>query len=135
MGSRAGVMRSECGMKYKRIFNEFASEWPLVVKQNHELRNRMNFSDQYYAPEVAAKAVIELTKAMRGASDDAYARALLTDPRMVSNRGHLASCGVNMRKVKKAKLIVSLGMPTLEEQRRAIEFLNALDHEQGASHG
>ena len=135
MGSRAEVMRSECGMKYKRIFNEFAAEWPLVVKQNQELRNRMNLADQYYAPDIAAKAVIELTKAMRAAADDPYARALLADPRMVSNRGHLASCGVNMRKVKQAKKIVEVGMPTLEEQKRAIEFLDRLDHEQQVFHG
>lgn len=95
----------------------------------------MNLADQYYAPDIAAKAVIELTKAMRGGADDPYARALMADPRMVSNRGHLASCGVNMRTVKQAKLLVSLGMPTLEDQRRAIDYLNQLDHEQEALHG
>lgn len=96
----------------------------------------MNRAEQFYAPDIAAKAVIELTNAMRGGLGDAYARALLADPRMVSNRGHLASCGVNMRKVKQAKTLVEVGLPTLEEQRRAIEFLDCLDREQEvATHG
>jgi hypothetical protein len=89
----------------------------------------MSQAEQFYPPQIAAKAVVELTTAMRGATNDAYARALLSDPRMTSNRGHLASCGVNMRQVKQAKLLVSLGMPTLEEQKRALDFLNALDKE------
>lgn len=95
----------------------------------------MNLADQYYAPDIAAKAVIELTKAMRGGVDDPYARALMADPRMVSNRGHLASCGVNMRTVKQAKQLIDLGMPTLEEQRRALDFLDTLDREQAVMHG
>ena len=95
----------------------------------------MNLADQYYAPDIAARAVMELTHALHDSSGDPYARALMADPRMVSNRGHLASCGVNMRKVKQAKLLVSLGMPTLEEQRRALDFLNQLDQEQGVLHG
>lgn len=95
----------------------------------------MNLNQQYYAPDIAAKAVIELTKAMRGGLDDAYARALLADPRMVSNRGHLASCGVNMRKVKQAKQLVEVGMPTLGDQKRALDFLDKLDHEQQVFHG
>lgn len=85
---------------------------------------------EFYAPDIAAKAVIELTTALNGWSDVEYAKALLSDPRMSSNRGHLASCGVNMRKVKQAKELVALSMPTLESQRRAIDFLNALDNEQ-----
>jgi hypothetical protein len=41
-----------------------------------------------------------------------------------------------MRKVKQAKELVALSLPTLESQRRAIEFLNALDMEQqGVAHG
>lgn len=88
----------------------------------------------YYAPDISAKAVIELTTAMRWATNDAYAGALLADPRMVSNRGHLASCGINMREVKKAKEIIAVGLPTLEDQRRAIEFLDALDREQQVTH-
>jgi len=95
----------------------------------------MNLDYQFYAPDISAKAVIELTKAMRDGIDDPYARALLADPRMVSNRGHLASCGVNMRKVKQAKKLVEIGLPTLEEQRRAIDFLDKLDHEQQVMHG
>lgn len=87
-------------------------------------------AEQFYHPDVAAKAVNALSDALDGAANDAYARALLSDPRMTSNRGHLASCGVNMRVVKQAKLLVSLGMPTLEEQKRAIDFLNNLDREQ-----
>lgn len=95
----------------------------------------MNLAEQFYAPDIAAKAVIELTKAMKDAADDPYARALLADPRMVSNRGHLASCGINMRKVKQAKLLVDVGLPTLEELRRARDFLDRLDHEQEVLRG
>ena len=87
---------------------------------------------QFYAPEIAAKAVNELTHALESFRDVEYAKALLSDPRMSSNRGHLASCGVNMRKVKQAKELVALDIPTLESQRRASEFLNALDREQHA---
>ena len=93
---------------------------------------------QFYAPDIAAKAVIELTHALKDGKDVEYAKALLSDARMSSNRGHLASCGVNMRKVKQAKDLVALSMPTLESQRRAIEFLDSLDHQQdvmGRSHG
>jgi hypothetical protein len=85
---------------------------------------------QFYAPDIAAKAVIELTSALAEYKDVEYAKALLSDPRMSSNRGHLASCGVNMRKVKQAKGLVALDLPTLESQRRAIDFLDTLDHEQ-----
>src|ERR1700743_21555 len=96
----------------------------------------MQTEEQYYLPDIAAKAVIELTNAMGNPVTDPYARALLADPRMSSNRGHLASCGVNMRKVKQAKVVVELGMPTLESQRRAKQFLDALDGEQKqAAHG
>lgn len=91
---------------------------------------------QFYTPDIAAKAVIELTSALNGYHDVEYAKALMSDPRMSSNRGHLASCGVNMRKVKQAKELVALSLPTLESQRRAIEFLNSLDMEQqGVKHG
>jgi len=41
--------------------------------------------------------VIELTTALNQYHDVEYAKALMSDPRMSSNRGHLASCGVNMR--------------------------------------
>ena len=117
-------------MENKRIFNEFAPESVCSRKTKPWPSQPMNLADQYYAPDIAAKAVIELTNAMRGGADDPYARALMADPRMVSNRGHLASCGVKMRKVKQAKQLVEVGMPTLEEQKRALEFLDALDHEQ-----
>lgn len=90
---------------------------------------------QYYPPDIAAKAVIELTSALQHGHDMEYAKALLADPRMSSNRGHLASCGVNMRKIKQAKELADLSLPTLESQRRAIEFLNKLDHEQEVTRG
>ena len=90
---------------------------------------------QYYAPDIAAKAVIELTGALQEYSDVEYAKALMSDPRMSSNRGHLASCGINMRKVKQAKELVALSLPTLESQRRAIDFLDTLDHEQQVMNG
>src|SRR5690606_34494412 len=93
-------------------------------------KNGMRLVEQeFYAPDIAAKAVIELTSALQEYQDVEYAKALLSDPRMSSNRGHLASCGVNMRKVKQAKELVALSLPTLESQQRAIEFLDQLDHE------
>lgn len=99
----------------------------------------MQLQQQFYSPEVAARAVNELTEALRDAKDDAYAKALLADPRMCSNRGHLASCGVNMRDVKQAKKIVEVGLPTLECQQRALQFLDELDLEdqklKEANHG
>lgn len=90
---------------------------------------------QFYAPDIAAKAVIELTGALQEYSDVEYAKALMSDPRMSSNRGHLASCGINMRKVKQAKELVALSLPTLDSQRRAIDFLDSLDHEQQVMNG
>lgn len=95
----------------------------------------MSTNQQFYAPDIAARAVVELTSALHGYNDVEYAKALMADPRMSSNRGHLASCGVNMRKVKQAKELVEVGLPTLECQRRAITFLNHLDHEQQALNG
>lgn len=90
---------------------------------------------EFYAPDIAAKAVIELTGALKEYTDVEYAKALMSDPRMSSNRGHLASCGVNMRKVKQAKELVALSLPTLESQRRALEFLDSLDFEQRVLNG
>lgn len=90
---------------------------------------------QFYTPDIAAKAVVELTGALQEYKDVEYAKALLSDPRMSSNRGHLASCGVNMRKIKQAKELVALSLPTLESQRRAIEFLDTLDQEQQVMYG
>lgn len=89
----------------------------------------------HYAPDIAAKAVIELTNAMRADADMEYAKALLLDPRMTSNIGLMASCGLTTREVKKAKEYMSDGLPPLETQKRAIEFLNNLEHEQGLSRG
>lgn len=89
----------------------------------------------YYSPDIAAKAVIELTTAMRGFNDMDYAKALMNDPRMTSNVGLMASCGLTTREVKKAKEFLSDGLPTLETQRKAIEFLDKLDYEQGLSRG
>ena len=96
----------------------------------------MNNNDNlHYAPDIAAKAVIELTNAMRGYSDMEYAKALLTDPRMTSNYGLMASCGLTTREMKRVKSVMADGLPTLEAQKRAIEYLNELDHEQGLGHG
>lgn len=95
----------------------------------------MQVEEQFYAPDIAAKAVIELTNAMGSPASDPYARALLADPRMSCNRGHLASCGVNMRKVKQAKDVMSVGLPTLEAQQKARDFLDKLDHEQQVMNG
>ncbi len=110
-----------------------------IIGTNHMLPNRQGqpvlAEQQFYAPDIAAKAVVELTSALAEYADVEYAKALLSDPRMSSNRGHLASCGVNMRKVKQAKELVALSMPTLECQRRAIEFLDSLDMEQQVTNG
>lgn len=95
----------------------------------------MQKEDVYYAPDIAAKAVIELTRAMRDMADMEYAKALITDPRMTSNIGLLASCGLTTREVKRVKSCMQDGLPTLDAQKRAIEFLNSLDHEQGLGHG
>ena len=96
----------------------------------------MQLEEQFYTPAIAARAVEELTTALNESKDDAYAKALLADPRMSSNRGHLASCGINMRTVKQAKVVVELGLPTLESQQRARQFLDTLDmEEKAARHG
>lgn len=95
----------------------------------------MQTSEEFYAADIAAKAVIELTNAFKDSADDEYAVALLADPRMTGNRGHLASCGISMRKVKQAKDLLSVGIPTLDSQKRALDFLDKLDHEQAVFHG
>lgn len=90
----------------------------------------------YYAPDIAAKAVVEFTKAFRMFSDVEYATALMNDPRMISNRGHFASCGLNMREVKQVKAMLPEVLPLMEAQKKAIEFLDSLDVEQqGLNHG
>ena len=90
----------------------------------------MSQMEQYYAPDIAAKAVVEFTNAFRLLANVDYATALINDPRMVSNRGHFASCGLNMREVKQVKSMLPEVLPLMEEQRKAIEFLDALDMEQ-----
>ncbi len=89
----------------------------------------------HYAPDVAAKAVIELTGALRANRDMEYAKALLIDPRMTSNIGLMASCGLTTREIKRVKECMNDGLPTLDAQKRAIEFLNGLDFEQGMGNG
>jgi|GEM_PF-2295652 len=95
----------------------------------------MSAQQDYYAPDIAAKAVVEFTNAFRKFSDVDYAKALLSDPRMSSNRGHFASCGLNMREVKTIKSLLPDSLPLMDVQRKAIEFLDALDHEQGVMSG
>ena len=90
----------------------------------------MTLTEQYYAPDIAAKAVMEFTKAFRLFADVDYATALINDPRMASNRGHFASCGLNMREVKQVKSMLPETLPLMDAQRKAIEFLNSLDLEQ-----
>ncbi len=96
----------------------------------------MSNTQHYYSPDVAAKAVVEFTRAFRMFSDVEYATALMNDPRMVSNRGHFASCGLNMREVKQVKAMLPEVLPLMESQKKAIEFLDSLDVEQkGLAHG
>jgi hypothetical protein len=90
----------------------------------------MSATEQYYNPDIAAKAVMEFTKAFRLFTDVDYATALINDPRMASNRGHFASCGINMREVKNVKSMLPEILPLMDAQRKAIEFLNRLDLEQ-----
>lgn len=90
----------------------------------------MSAQEQYYAPDIAAKAVIEFSKAFKAFSDVDYALALIADPRMSNNRGHFASCGISMRKVKSAKSMLPETLPLMDAQRKAIQFLDALDREQ-----
>lgn len=84
-----------------------------------------------YHPEVAAKAVMELSNALRAFRDMEYANALLADPRMTNTKGMLASCGFSYREIKQVRDQVPAHIPTLESQRRAIDFLNTLDQQQG----
>ena len=96
----------------------------------------MSAAEQYYSPDVAAKAVMEFTKAFRLFSNVDYATALINDPRMASNRGHFASCGINMREVKNVKSMLPEILPLMDAQRKAIDFLNSLDREQeNLNHG
>lgn len=89
----------------------------------------------YYHPEVSVKAVLELTAALKDKAQRDYANALLSDPRMTNTKGHMASCGVSYRDIKLVRCAVPGHLPPLATQRKAIEFLNTLDKEQGAING
>lgn len=80
-----------------------------------------------YHPEVAAKGVNELNTAMKGLKDMEYANALLADPRMTNTKGILASCGISYRDIKRVRDCATRQLPTLDAQRKAIDFLNTLD--------
>ena len=80
-----------------------------------------------YNPNVSDKALIELKNALLGFHDMEYANALLADPRMTSTRGMLASSGFTYKGIKVVKDLVSGNMPTLDAQKRAIDFLNDID--------
>ncbi len=80
-----------------------------------------------YHPEIAAKGVNELTHAMKGLKDMEYANALLADPRMTNTKGILASCGISYRDIKRVRDCAPRQLPTLDAQRKAIDFLNTLD--------
>ncbi len=89
----------------------------------------MPAQEQYYPSDISAKAVIEFTKAFKDAYSQDYAAALMADPRMASNRGHFASCGINMRQVKAMKSFLPTVLPLMDVQRKAIDFLDSLEHE------
>jgi hypothetical protein len=91
----------------------------------------MDKADKYaYHPDVAAKAVSELAKCIGPMADNEYANALLADPRMTSTKGLLASCGFSYKGIKFIRERVSGNIPTLEAQKRALEFLHRIDEEQ-----
>ena len=81
----------------------------------------------HYAPEIAAKAVHELTAALRGFCDIEYANALLADPRMTNTKGVLASCGISYKQIKQVRDVVPGHMPTYDAQKRAQAFLSEID--------
>lgn len=83
-----------------------------------------------YHPDVAAKAVKELTNALRAFADMEYANALLADPRMTNTRGVLAASGFTYKGIKFVRDQVSGHLPTLEAQRKAAQFLNYIDEMQ-----
>lgn len=85
-----------------------------------------------YHPDVAAKAVMELSHALRAFRDMEYANALLADPRMTNTKGILAACGFSYKGIKYIRDQVSGHIPTLEAQRKALGFLNVIDNEQKA---
>lgn len=83
-----------------------------------------------YHPDIAAKAVNELSSALRAFADMEYANALLSDPRMTNTKGLLASCGFTYKGIKMIRDQVSGNIPTLQSQKKAIDFLNQLDNAQ-----
>lgn len=87
-----------------------------------------------YHPEIAAKAVNELTAALQGFQDMEYANALLADQRMTNTKGLLASCGVSYKQIKEVRDVVSGELPTFDAQKRARAFLDKIDAaERGAA--
>ena len=80
-----------------------------------------------YPPDVAAKAVNELSDALRRFDDMEYANALLADSRMTNTKGLLASCGVKYKGIKFIRDLVAGHIPTLQAQRRALDFLSEVD--------
>ena len=83
-----------------------------------------------YHPDVAAKAVNELAKCIGPLADNEYANALLADPRMTNTKGLLASCGFSYKGIKFIRDRVSGNIPTLDAQKRALDFLKQVDDEQ-----
>ena len=83
-----------------------------------------------YHPDVAAKAVRELAKCIGPLADNEYANALLADPRMTNTKGLLASCGYSYQGIKFIRDRVSGNIPTLDAQKRALDFLKEIDEEQ-----
>jgi hypothetical protein len=83
-----------------------------------------------YHPDVAAKAVNELAKCIGPLADNEYANALLADPRMTNTKGLLASCGFSYKGIKFIRDRVTGTIPTLDAQKRALEFLKQIDDEQ-----
>jgi hypothetical protein len=80
-----------------------------------------------YHPDIAAKAVNELTLALRAFNDMEYANALLADSRMTNTKGLLASCGITYKGIKLVREQVEGHIPTLQAQRRALDFLGGID--------
>ena len=83
-----------------------------------------------YHPDVAAKAVNELAKCIGPMADNEYANALLADPRMTNTKGLLASCGFSYKGIKFIRDRVSGNIPTLDAQKRALDFLKTIVDEQ-----
>ncbi len=101
----------------------------------------MSDTSLYYPPDIAMKAVVELTIALekgykeQDADAEEYANALLADPRMTNTKGLLASCGASYKNIKLIRSCVSGHLPTLVAQKEAIAFLDNLDHEAEVMNG